>query len=148
MTAIMNIVSGHGTRFSWGTANFLLTSVSWQSGSGGGNEIDITSMSSKVVLDTENTGRKLVTRDVDAALSGEGDITLSIEFFLEEWMVDAKTHFAVGMKKDLSLTLPRDDRGLGNGLKIASKAVLTQMSLGVSVGEFVSGSAAFKLSGL
>jgi hypothetical protein len=143
----MNLVSGQGTKFTWGTAEFLLTSVSWQSGSGGGNEIDITSMSSKTRLDPENTGKRLVTRDVDSAFDGEGDVSLSIDFFLEPWMVAEKTTGAVGLKRDLKLTFPADDLGRGVGLKIESKAVLTQMSLGVSAGEFVSGSATFKLSG-
>ena len=143
----MNLISGQGTKFTWGTAEFLLSSVSWQSGSGGGNEIDITSMSSVVVPDDQNTGKMLVKRDVDSAFSGEGDVSLSVEFFLEPWMVTSKTHTAVGLKRPLRLVLPADDRGQGEGLKIESKAVLTQMSLGVSVGEYVSGSATFKLSG-
>ncbi|NBX24042.1 MAG: hypothetical protein EBR52_08050 [Microbacteriaceae bacterium] len=143
----MNPVSGHGTTCTWGTATFLLTSVSVQSGSGGGNEIDMTSMSSMTRVDPDNTGKRLVKRDIDSAFDGEGDVSLSIDFFLEPWMVTSKTTSAVGLKKQLRLIFPANDRGLGEGFKIESKAVLTQMSLGVGVGEFVSGSATFRLSG-
>jgi hypothetical protein len=144
----MNLVSGHGTTCTWGTANFLLTSVSVQFGSGGGNEIDMTSMSSVTIVDPENTGVRLVKRDIDSAFDGEGDVSLSIDFFLEPWMVTSKTTSAVGLKKNLELKFPADDGGRGVGLTVRSKAVLTQMSLGVGAGEFVSGSATFRLSGL
>lgn len=144
----MSLISGQGTRFYWGTAEFLLTSVSWQAGSGGGNEIDITSMSSTVIQDSLNSGKNLIKRDIDSAYSGAGDVSLSVEFLLDsDMVVQGNSHEAVGLKRDLRLDVPADDRGTGVGLSIRSKAVLTQMSLGVSTGEFVSGSATFKLSG-
>ena len=64
------MISGQGTQFTWGTTTFLLTSVSVQIG--GQGEIDITSMSSTTVQDPENTGKWLISRDVDAAFAGEG----------------------------------------------------------------------------
>jgi hypothetical protein len=138
------MISGQGTKFTWGTTTFLLTSVSVQIG-GQGGEIDITSMSSKTVQDTENTGKWFIYRDMDVAFIGEGDIELSVEFLAEDWIKDAKG--MVGLKRDLVMSFPKNDKGEGEGFSLRSKAVLRQMSLGVSAGEFVAGSATFRLSG-
>jgi len=104
-------------------------------------------MSSKVRQDTENTNKYLVKRDIDSCFDGEGEVEISVEFFAEEWINSINPGGLVGLKRDLTLKFPIDDRGQGVGLTVASKAILTQMSLGVSTGEFVSGSATFKLSG-
>jgi hypothetical protein len=139
----MSAISGQGTKFTWGTSTFLLTSVSVQIG--GQGDIDITSMSSKTVQDDENTGKWLVHRDVDVAFAGEADVELSVEFLAEAWIKDAKE--MVGRKRNLVMSFPADDEGEGEGFSLSSKAVLRQMSLGVSTGEFVAGSATFRLSG-
>lgn len=138
------VISGQGTKFSWGTSTFLLTSISVQIG-GQGGEIDITSMSSKTVQDADNTGKWLVHRDIDTAFAGEADVELSVEFLAEKWIKSAPS--MVGRKRDLVLSLPDNDKGQGQGFSLSSKAVLRQMSLGVSTGEFVAGSATFRLSG-
>jgi len=138
------MISGQGTQFTWGTTTFLLTSVSVQIG-GQGGEIDITSMSSKTVQDPENTGKWLIIRDGDAAFAGEGDIELSVEFMAGTWAAGAQT--MVGRKKDLKMSFPSNDKGEGQGFSLISKAVLRQMSLGASTGEYVAGSATFRLSG-
>ena len=144
----MNPVTGQGTRFAWGTAQYTLTAVSLQSGGGGGSEIDITSMSSKVVTDGDNTNKKFVTRDVDSAFAGAGDVSLSVDFLLDSKIATTQVHSAVGLKRQLVLTLPSSDAAaFAPGIKIESSAVLTQLSLGVSTGEYVSGSATFRLSG-
>jgi len=144
----MTLVSSGGSTLTWGTASFMLTSFSVQSGGTGGNEMEITSMSSKVKQDPDNTDKWLVRRDFDAAFDGEGDISLSVDFLLEPWMVTTKTAIAaVGLKKDISLILPADELGQGAGFQVVGKAILTQMSLGASVGEYVSGNATFRVSG-
>jgi hypothetical protein len=142
---MIELISGQGTQFSWGTASFLLTRVSLQAATGG--EIDITSMSSRVRNDEENTGKRFVRRDIDVAFDGEGEVEISVEFLAEKWLNGINPGSIVGLKRDLTLTLPADDQGEGEGLQVASKAVLTQISLGVGTGEFVSGSATFRLSG-
>jgi hypothetical protein len=143
----MKLVSGQGSTFRWGVYEFLVTSIDISVG-GAANEIDITSMSSKKVPDEDNTGKFLIERDWDTAFAGANDAEVQIDFFAEQWIGKTNPLDLVGLKRDLRMTFPADEQGRGEGFSLGErKAVLTQMSLGVSTGEFVTGSATFRLSG-
>lgn len=143
----MNLISGQGTTFRWNGIDFLATSVNISAG-GSAAEIDITSMSSALVADRDNTGKFLVQRDWDSAFAGENDAEVSIEFFAEQWINTGNPFELVGLKRPLDLAFPSNDLGAGRGFAITGKkAVLTQMSLGVATAEYVTGNATFRLSG-
>lgn len=145
----MDIVSGQGSTFTWGTSTFLITSVQVSASNDTGGEIDITSMSSEVIEDTENSGRKLIVQDFDACFSkrqGQGT-ELSVEFYASTDIADANYFDLIGSKRDLLLQFPRTANGEGVGFTVRGKGLLTSMQLGVSAGDFVKGSATFRMSG-
>ena len=139
-----DVVSGQGVTFTWGTTSFLLTSLNLSNSSG--SEIDITSMSSEVVTDSENTSRKLIAQDYDSCFSARGGGELSIEFFADSSIANSNYLDLVGSQRTIDLKFPGPD-GVGVGFSVNQTGLLTQMTLGVATGEFVKGSASFKLSG-
>jgi hypothetical protein len=144
----MELISSQGATLTWGGITFSVTSV--QVNFASGNEIEITSMSSRTVSDKENTGKMFIERDWDAAFNGENSAEISIEFFAEKWIVIDKPFELIGLKRNFELVLPENDQGEGRGLVLgggSKEAVLTQISLGVSIGEYVTGNATFRPSG-
>lgn len=139
-----DVVSGQGATFTWGTTSFLLTSLNLSNSSG--SEIDITSMSSEVVSDSQNSQRKLIAQDFDSCFSARGGGDLSIEFYADSSISNSNYLDIVGSQRLITLKLPGVD-GTGVGFSIEKTGLLSQMSLGVATGEFVKGSATFKLSG-
>lgn len=146
MPSDADVVSGQGSTFTWGTTSFLITSV--QVSNNLGNEIDITSMSSEFVTDDENTNRCLVVQDVDCCFSGKGGGEVSIEFFLPSGANAISPLDIVGSMRDLYFAIPNIANPDVSDLEVSSPAVLSQLQFGVSTGEYVKGSATFKLSGL
>lgn len=144
----MKLITGQGTQFKWGTTSLSLTSLSVSAG-GVENEIDITSMSSKVTEDEEKPEQKYITKDTDTCYAGESNCEIQVEFFAEEFINNGNVLELVGKKRDLLLILPNNDGGqpTAAGYTVAQTAVLTQMALNASTGEFVRGSATFRLSG-
>lgn len=140
-----DVVSGQGSTFTWGTTSFIITSV--QVSNGLGNEIDITSMSSEVVDDSENTSRKLVVQDTDACFSGRGGGEIAIEFFVPVGAKVKNPLDLVGSKRPLYFAMPDIPGHSSPGIEIEGTAVLSQLQFGASTGEYVKGSATFKLSG-
>lgn len=140
-----DVVSGQGSTFTWGTTSFIITSV--QVSNGLGSEIDITSMSSEVVEDSENTNRKLVVQDVDYCFSGKGGAEIGIEFFVPAGATVTNPLDLVGSKRSLYFALPGSPGSDSAGITVQGTAVLSQLQFSVSTGEYVKGSATFKLSG-
>jgi hypothetical protein len=143
----MSRVSPQGTVLTWGTTRFLATSISVSASAG--NEIDITSMSSEIVTDPENTNRKLVKQDFDSCFATDGG-EVSIEFFAPtgNWIFSS-----VGMRKTMTLRFPIDEKGTivlnstdPNMLGIVKTAVMTQAQISATTGDFIRGSATFRLS--
>jgi len=143
----MSRVSSHGTTLAWGTTSFLVTSLSVSAAAG--NEIDITSMSSEVVTDSENTSRRLVKQDFDSCFATDGG-EVSIEFYAPtgNWIFSS-----IGMKKTMALRFPIDEFGTvvlasndPNMIGIVKTAVMTQAQITASTGEYIRGSATFRLS--
>ena len=121
-------LSSQGITLSWGTTTIGVTRMSYSGSSAG--EVDITSMSSTVVTDPNNTDHRLVKKDIDFSVIDLGE--LSCDFF-------GPAGFGIdvlGTKNSLSVS----------GLNLSSPAFLTAISHEVVVGELVRGSCTFKLS--
>lgn len=103
-------------------------------------------MSSRTKPDPSNTNRLLVARDFDSCFSSEGGLELKVDILIDgsagsPWSV-------VGEKRDLSIMA-----GTGGGVpegaanfNWSQPAILTSFSGGASVGDFIKGSAVFKLT--
>lgn len=107
----------------------------------------MTSMSSRVRPDPENTNRKLITRDYDT-FSDDGQIPdVSVEFFAASSGISLSD---VGSKRNFTAEFYAPGVIVGTPiLRVPSvSAILTQVQLTGSAGEYVRGSATFKLSGL
>lgn len=143
-----SFVTPHGSTFTWGTVTFHLTSLQVNAQSGG--EIDITSMSSEVVADSANTRHKLIVPDYDTSHSARYGTDIQIEFYADAQLTATNYFDCIGSKRKLSLKIPKSiDETAAFGLQILERtAAMTQMSLSGSFGEYVRGSATFKLSGL
>lgn len=142
------LISGQGSIFKWNKIDFWVTAI--QISIDSGSLIDITSMSSRKIPDPENTGREFIEPDWDLAFSGESLAEVSIDFFAEQWLNTENPLDMIGFKRPFELSFPADDTGKGKGFSLGGgtkKAVLKQVSLGVSAGEFVTGSATFRLTG-
>lgn len=142
----MALITSHGATFAWGTYTFQVTSL--QVSASAGSEIDITSMSSEVVSDPQNSSRKMIVPDYDAAVSARYGSEMSIEFFASSDITATNYFDVVGSKRAFTLTLPGGEGTAGSGtFSINKTAILTQMSLGAATGEYVKGSASFRVTG-
>ena len=144
-----SFVSSHGSTFTWGTVTFHLTSLQVNAQSGG--EIDITSMSSEVVTDSANTRHKLLVPDYDTSYSARYGTDIQIEFFADKELTATNYFDCIGSKRLLTLMIPAEAgvSPLSPGFQILARtAAMTQMSLTGAAGDYVKGSATFKISGL
>lgn len=145
----MSFVSSHGSRIRWGTTDLNVTAISFSAGSGG--EIDITSMESSVRPDPQNSNRKLIARDYDSCFDDGNRPDVSIEFFAGTVGFSLAD---VGSKRSFSAQFyPPGVSSIigGDGPPInitGVSAVLTQLQLSGTAGEYVRGSATFKLTGV
>jgi hypothetical protein len=142
----MPYVSAHGATFTWGTFTFQITSL--QVAANAGSEIDITSMSSEVVSDPANSNRKMIVPDYDTAMSARYGSDFSIEFYASPDLTATNYFDVVGSKRAFTFKLPSNELGTGVGLSIQKTAILTQMQLGATTGEYVKGSATFRVTGM
>lgn len=143
-----NLISGQGSVITWNKIDFLTTAIQVTIDSG--SLIDITSMSSRKVIDPENTGKEYIQPNWDLAFSGDSLAEISIDFFLQEWGTKTNPVNLVGLNRDFVMSFPENEKGERKGFELGGgtkKAVLKQISLGVSTGEFVTGSATFRLTG-
>lgn len=141
----MSFVVSQGTTFKWGTTELNVTSLAISAGSEG--DIDITSMSSVVRQDSDNPDAKYIYRDTDSYFVGESLSEFQIEFFASTAINSGDVFDLVGKKRDLKVELPKDDSGtFAPGFSLLQTAILTQMSLTANTGEFVRGSATFRLT--
>lgn len=133
-----------GAEFKWGTTSFNISSFSLET-SIDAAEIDITSMSSRVFEDPENTKRKLIARDFDSCFSPEGGLELKVEFLTDADL--GNPWLLVGQKRALSIRAGVESHSpsLANFFW-NQNAILTSFSGGASTGEFIRGSATFKLT--
>lgn len=86
----------------------------------------------------------MVWKEVESGIADPGEIT--IEFFAISSQMYALPD-AIGWKQLLTVT-ERDEQGNDTGNTLVSyQAILTKVDLDASVGEYVRGSATWKLSG-
>lgn len=142
----MPYISSQGATFTWGTYTFQVSSL--QVSGNAGSEIDMTSMSSEVVTDPQNSTRKMLVPDYDVAVSARYGSEMSIEFFASRDITAANYFDVVGSKRAFTLKLPPGEGAAGSGnFSINKTAILTSMSLGAATGEYVKGSATFRVTG-
>lgn len=135
----VEFVHGQGATLTWGIENFYVKSIQFSNSLG--SEIDITSMESLLTSDPYDSNRKLVVQDADSCFSGKGGGEVSAEILIPNTSSATNPLDVIGSKRPLQIKL-----GVG-GISIQSTAILTQYQLGISVGEYVTASATFKLSG-
>jgi hypothetical protein len=134
--------SSHCLSFSWGENAFNATSIKRSASSA--VEVDVTHMESKITSDPQNTDRKMIWKEVESSVVEPGEV--AIEFFAVSTQMYALPE-AIGWKQLLTVT-ERDLDGNDTGNVLVSyQAILTKVDLDAAVGEFVRGSATFKLSG-
>lgn len=125
----------HGATCTWGTTSFQVFSFSLDN-TNESQEIDITSMSSAVTQDPNNTDRNLISRDFDSCFSSDGNLEMKIEFFGDASLGNPWS--CVGHKRPLSFN--------SSGFKYESLAILSAVGASSSTGEFIKGSAVFRLT--
>lgn len=142
----MSYITAHPTTFTWGTTSFQIVSVQVSASAGG--EIDITSMSSEVIADPNDPNRKLIVPDYEVARSARYGGEIAIDFYADPQITAANYFDVVGSKRQFTLTIPGGEAGTTSGsFTIQKTATLIDMQLSVGVGEYVRGSASFKISG-
>lgn len=125
----------HNATCMWGTTSFQVTSFSLESNADS-QDIDITSMSSVVRPDPNNTDRFLISRDFDSCFSSDGNLELKIEFIADSDVGDPWS--CIGNKRGLNFQ--------SSGFNLNQESILSSVSAGGAVGEFIKCSAVFKLS--
>ena len=142
----MDFLSGHGASVMWGTHTLTLTSLSVSASPS--SEIDITSMSSEVVSDPYESSHKLVVQDYDTFASAKYGTEFSVEFYAGTAFASSHSLSMVGSRRNLSLKFNVSTGAASYQTYIDNRtALMTQMQITGSVGEYVRGSATFKLSG-
>lgn len=140
-------ITPHGLTFSWGTTEFHLTSI--QVNAQAGSEIDITSMSSEVVSDSQNFRHKKVVPDFDTSISARYGTDIQIEFFAGDQLTVTNFFDCLGSKRLMGLSIPRNADVTSTSIRILTKtAILTQLTYSGSVGQYVTGNATFRVSGM
>jgi hypothetical protein len=140
----MEYLSGHGATLTWGTHSLNVTSVSVSAV--GGSEIDMTSMSSGVTSDPYVTSRKLVVQDFDTYVSAKLGSELTVEFLCGTQMADPVNLTMVGSRRPLTFRLQTSPVTAQTIISSAT-ALMTQLQMSGSVGEYMRGSVSFKISG-
>lgn len=127
----------------WGTTEFHITSLSVSNSAG--QEIDITSMSSQVTTDPDDTKRNFIAQDFDCAFSAQGGGEIAIEFLADNSIGDPWS--CVGYKRLIDIKAGQGAPGqFGHNFFWLGTAILTQVQAQLSTGDFIKGSAVFKLS--
>lgn len=130
------------------------TSVTYSASAG--DEIEITSLASSVITDPSNTNRKYVRRQYDTCFAGEA-AEVTVEFFASH---GANLMSLVGHARPLSVAIPDTEEGgtittVSSGTladvnqrhSFATTAILASLQLTATTGEYVRGSATFRLTG-
>lgn len=111
----------------------------------------MTSMSSEVVTDPSNSRHKLIVPDYDSAISARYGTEVQMEFYAGTEITATNYFDVIGSKRLLTVKLPKSANANDTatvGFQILERtAILSQMTLGASAGEYVKGSATFRISG-
>jgi len=128
-------ISPHGLSCSWGDTT--MTVVSLQHGRSASGEIDVTSFSSQVTYDQNNTDHAMVVKDVDYAVIDPGSVGVSFQANPE--IISLLDY--VGTKRTLSFS--NED----GSFSVSFGAFLTEINFDAKVGAMIEGSCTFKLTG-
>lgn len=150
----MSRITSQGTIVVWAGVTLEATSVTYSASAG--DEIEITSLASGVITDPNNSYRKYVRREYDTCFAGEA-AEVTVEFFAKH---GANLTALVGHKRPLSVTMP--DTEVGGTVTTVSNAtladvnqrhsfgmdaILSSLQLTATTGEYVRGSATFRMTG-
>jgi hypothetical protein len=143
-------VTSQGVSFSWGSASGGLsiepTSISVDASVQ--DTIDITSMASGVRYDEDNSDKPFVIRDIDSAFAANAGYEVSVEFYASRATMTQRPLWQVGKMRKLRVGWADPDSSSGAELAHLDEwAVLKTINWTSTVGEFVSGSATFVVSG-
>ena len=122
-----------GITIKWGTTAIIATNISYSRQAQ--SEVDMTSMESKVEIDSANTGRRRVRKSVEFVVMDHGEVT--IEFASPCDFND--TH--IGLKKMLTVT-----GTAALNFPTGKQAFLTAISVQAAAGDLVRGNCTFRLS--
>lgn len=137
----MEPLHGQGAICKWGTTEFHITSFSFENSVG--NDIDITSMSSTVSVDPDNTDRHFIAQDFDACFSGQGGGEFKIDFIWAQATVTIDPWSCVGFKR--TLDVKAGVSSTGTNFSFLTTAILSNIVMSASTGDYLKGSAVFKL---
>ena len=130
----------HGAVCTWGNTRLNVQSV--RASYSAPSEIDITGMQAIVDSDPNDTNRKIVRRQVDYGVRDLGEVSLD---FVANTSV---TNFSrlIGTRGLFEFKSSSNSPGVGGYSLTSPFAYLTSFSIQAQVGDFVRGSATFKLS--
>jgi hypothetical protein len=133
------MLTPHGAVCVWGTTRLSVQSV--RASYSAPSEIDITGMQAVVDSDPNQTNRKIVRRQVDYGVRDLGEV--SMDFFAGA----AVNNFSslVGTRRPLTFSSTATTSATGYAVT-SPYAYLTSFSVQAQVGDFIRGSATFKLS--
>lgn len=121
-----------GLECTWGTFSFNVKSLSYSRSAAA--EIDITGMDSSAITDPNWTNRRLVVKSTEYSVIDPGEVQL--EFVTNAAGLTLSNFIG---RKD-KLTFKTDE------FEVTSQAILTQFSVQMQVGEFVTCNCTFKLT--
>jgi hypothetical protein len=134
--------SSHCLKLYWGGNVFYANSIKRSASSA--TEVDVTSMTSTITSDPDNTDRKMIWKEVESCVADPGEV--NVEF----WAVSEDLYGlpdAIGYKRLLQVR-ELDQNGNPTGsILLSYQCILTSVSLDANVGEYVRGSVTFRLSG-
>jgi hypothetical protein len=149
----MSRITSQGTKVVWGGIELRATSVTYSASAG--DEIDITSLASVVVTDPNNSYRRFVQREFDACFSGDA-AEVTVEFFAA---ANTNLRNLVGYRRQLTVNMPETETGgfvttisnvpgfVDAAHSFSGFAVLGSVSYTATVGDYVRGSATFRMTG-
>lgn len=123
-----------GLECTWGTYTLNVKSLSYSRSAAA--EIDITGMDSSLITDDNWSNRKLVIKSTEYSVIDPGEVQL--EFTTNAFGLTLSGW--IGKKNELKFKTDE--------FEVASKAILTQFSMQMQVGEFVTCNCTFKFTEL
>jgi hypothetical protein len=130
----------HGAVCTWGDTRLNVQSV--RASYSAPSEIDITGMKAIVDSDPNDTNRKIVRRQVDYGVRDLGEVSLE---FVANTSVSNFSNL-IGTRRSFSFVSSSGSLDVAGYSLTSPFAYLTSFSIQAQVGDFIRGSATFKLS--
>lgn len=129
------MIPASGLTCSWGGTTMSVVSLQHDRSAAG--EVDVTSFNSEVLYDQQNTDHAMVVKAVDYAVLDPGSVDLTFQASTD--ILSLLDY--VGTKRTLSFS--NEDASFS----VSFGAFLTQISFDAKVGDAITGSCTFKLTG-